>query len=77
MTGVILLLTVSLVGGGFVASRVYLLISKGELNGKGADYSRRDTPIRYWIVLATAIIGTALMLFISGVLLLGFAAGAF
>ncbi len=76
MTGVILLLGMSLVAGGFLASRVYLLISKGELNVKGAVYSRRDTPLRYGLVLATAIIGAALMLFIAGVLLLGFAAGS-
>lgn len=62
----ILLLIVSLVVSGFLVTRAYLLVSKGELDVKGAIYSRRATPIHYWIVLASAVVGIVMTLLIAG-----------
>ena len=45
-----------------MASRVYLLIVKGELNVKGTVYSRGQTPVGYWFTLVCAILGMALTL---------------
>jgi hypothetical protein len=46
----------------FMASRVYLLVFKGELNVKGFVYTRAGTPFRYWSTLAFALISTAFCL---------------
>jgi uncharacterized membrane protein len=44
--------------GCFMASRVYLLLSQGELNVKGVRYSRRGTPTQYWVMFIMAVLGT-------------------
>lgn len=66
-----LLLVVALVAGGFLITRIYLLISKGELDVKGVIYSRCTTPIYYWIVLANSVVGTAIILAIAGFCVFG------
>ena len=55
-----------------MTTRVYLLVFRGELNVKGWVYSRVSTPIRYWITLLMAIIGTMLTLGIALILAFGF-----
>ena len=42
----------------FMASRVYLLIFKGELNVKGVLYTRKGTPFGYWFTMFCATLGT-------------------
>jgi hypothetical protein len=41
----------------FLATRLYLLIVKGELQVRGVLYSRRRTPIWYWIIMFNASFG--------------------
>lgn len=61
-----LLLVVALVAGGFLITRIYLLVSKGELAVKGVIYSRRTTPIYYWILLANVVVCTPIVFAIAG-----------
>ena len=71
----ILFLMLMLGCGGFVASRVYLLITKRSLNVKGITYSRTMTPVLYWVELALAITGAAMILGIAGLWAFGLAFG--
>lgn len=59
----------------FMASRVYLLISRGELNVKGAVYTRRGTRPGYWLTLFFASLGTAVCALITTALIFGIATG--
>ncbi len=61
-----LLLVVALVAGGFLITRIYLLVSKGELDVKGVVYSRRTTPIYYWILLTNIVVCTPVVFAIAG-----------
>lgn len=61
-----LLLVVASVTGGFLITRIYLLVSKGELDVKGVIYSRRTTPTYYWILLTTIVVCTPLVFAIAG-----------
>lgn len=63
---VTLLLAVTLVAGGFLITRIYLLVSTGELDVKGVIFSRRTTPIYYWIVLANVVVCTPIVFAIAG-----------
>lgn len=63
---VTLFVVLNLVVGGFLITRIYLLISKGELDVKGVIYSRHTTPIYYWIVLANAVVGVVMTFAIAG-----------
>lgn len=60
------LLVVALVAGGFLITRIYLLVSKGELDVKGVIYSRRTSPIYYWILLTTVVACTPIIFAIAG-----------
>ena len=42
---------------GFMANRLYIGLSRGELNVKGQVYSRTSTPILYWLTMSFASIG--------------------
>lgn len=44
----------------FLANRLYVGLSRRELNVKGALYSRTTTPIAYWISMSCALIGLLL-----------------
>jgi hypothetical protein len=70
-----LLLIVCLVGGGFLVSRVYLLISRGRLDVKGVIYSRRETPVFYWITLTMAGFGALMTLLLAVVTIIALAFG--
>ena len=58
-----------------MATRVYLLVARGELNVKGFVYSRSSTPILYWIMTVIAVLGTALTLGIASILAWAFSQG--
>ena len=59
---------------GFMANRLYVGLSRRELNVKGALYARGTTPIAYWLSMACAflgLLGGLLMVFGMGGGLLG------
>jgi hypothetical protein len=53
--------------GCFMASRVCLLLSRGELNVKGVRYSRRETPAQYWVILFMAVLGAGFALAMAAI----------
>ncbi|MEO7688833.1 MAG: hypothetical protein ABIS51_06065 [Sphingomonas sp.] len=57
VSGIFFLIIFAAVGC-FMATRVYLLVTAGELNVKGRVYSRSETPGAYGVSLACAILGT-------------------
>lgn len=67
----IALLIVCAATGAFMCTRVYMLLVRGELNVKGALYSREATPVQYWLVFAMAIIGTTFALLMAVVIGVG------
>jgi hypothetical protein len=42
---------------GFMANRLYVGLSRSQLNVKGITYSRERTPIAYWISMTMAAFG--------------------
>lgn len=60
------LLVVASVAGGFLITRIYLLVTKGELDVRGVIYSRRTTPIWYWILLTNLVVCTPVVFAIAG-----------
>ena len=62
MIATVLLFIVSLSAGLFLCTRLYLLAARGQLNVKGAVYSRASTPVLYWVTFACAFAGTILTL---------------
>jgi hypothetical protein len=61
------LLVLCLLVGGFLATRIHLLVAKGELDVRGAVYSRSATPARYWIVFVNAVVGAIMAFGIAAV----------
>lgn len=45
--------------GCFMASKVYVALTRDELNVKGAVYSRDDTPVAFTSTVIFAILGAA------------------
>jgi hypothetical protein len=41
----------------FMANRLYVGFSRGQLNVKGQVYSRTNTPVFYWLVMSFAGLG--------------------
>ena len=71
----LLILTVFLVVGWFMATRIYLLINRKELNVRGAVYSKASTPVRYAITLACAVLGTLFCFGMATVMCMGIIQG--
>ena len=62
MLGNLLFLLVMTACGLFMASRVYLLVSRKKLNVEGVVYSWTETPFQYCLTLIFAVLGTAFTL---------------
>jgi hypothetical protein len=75
MLGGIALLIVSGAVGAFMITRVYLLIFRGELNVRGAVYSRASTPIQYWMTLVMALAGVVFTVGIAFIMAVGLTGG--
>ena len=73
--GVMLLFIVSVAVGLFLGTRLFLLVTRGELNVKGAVYSKASTPILYWITFACAFVGMTMMIGIALVMGIGLLKG--
>jgi len=41
----------------FMANRLYVGFSRGQLNVKGQVYSRTNSPVTYWLVMGFASLG--------------------
>ena len=69
--GTVILFVVAAATACFLASRIYLLFTKGELNVKGVTYSKERTPIMYWITVINVTVGMLLCLFVAVILVFG------
>jgi hypothetical protein len=56
----------------FMANRMYVLFKYGEINVRGAVYSREKTPTRYWLQVVFIAIGFLFgaMLSLTGLVML-------
>lgn len=71
MIAAVLLFIVALAAGLFLLTRLYLLVARGQLNVKGAVYSRTSTPVLYWISFVCAVAGTILTVGIAVAMAIG------
>ncbi len=55
----------------FLANRLYVIIRYRALNVKGITYSRRNTPVMYWIEMAILVFGFLMVAGIAVIVTLG------